>query len=82
MVNRTRSVPMVFNNVRFGNDILTRRIELGMTGQNVAELCGDIHAMLVFKYERGLETNPKMDNFLKLCNVFDLDPREYFELAR
>lgn len=82
MVTRIRSVPMIFNHVRFGNDMLTRRIELKMTGAEVAELAGNMHATLVYKYERGLEKNPQMVNFLAFCNVFDLDPREYFELER
>lgn len=82
MVNKTRSVRMIFNNVRFGNDILTRRLEIGFTGEQIARLAGEMHATLVFKYEAGKEPNPKMVNFLALCNVYDLDPREYFELER
>lgn len=82
MVTKTRSVAMVFNHVRFGNDMLTRRLVLGMTGYEVASLAGSMHATLVFKYESGQEKNPKMENFLAFCNVFDLDPREYFELER
>jgi len=82
MVTKIRSVPMIFNHVRFGNDMLTRRIELGMTGAEVAKLAGNMHPTLVFKYENGAEDNPKVENFLAFCNVFDLDPRDYFELER
>lgn len=82
MVTKVRSVRLIFNNVRFGNDILARRLELGLTGNQVATLAGNMHATLVYKYEGGKEENPKMDNFLSLCNVFDLDAREYFELER
>lgn len=82
MVNKVRSIKMVFNHVRFGNDMLSRRAELGMIGDEVAELSGDMHSTIVYKYENGQEPNPKMENFLAFCNVFDLDPRDYFELER
>lgn len=82
MVTKVRSVRLIFNNMRFGNDILARRLQLGMTGAEVAVLAGNMHATLVYKYEAGKEENPKMGNFLSLCNVFDLDAREYFELER
>ena len=81
MVNRTRSVPMVFNHVRFGNDALTRRIELKLTQDDIVALTG-ISGATVSVYERGREPRPNMGNFLDLCNVYDLDPREYFELER
>jgi len=82
MVTKVRSVAMIFNHVRFGNDILACRLELGLKGDTIAALTGCMHATLVYKYEGGKEENPKMENFLALCNVFDLDPREYFELVR
>jgi hypothetical protein len=73
---------MIFNHVRFGNDILACRLELGITGRETQSLIGTMHETLVFKYEAGKEPNPKMENFLALCNVYDLDPRDYFELER
>lgn len=75
------SVAMIFNHQRFGNDLLARRLHLHMTGRDVAALAG-IDSAVVYKYERGVEPNMKLQNFLKLCNIFDLDPREYFELER
>lgn len=81
MVNRTRSVPMIFNAVRFGNDCLARRIEVGLSGEELEKLL-TFDKTTLYKYERGAEPNPKIGNFLALCNVYDLDPREYFELER
>lgn len=75
------SVPMIFNHQRFGNDALARRLHLKLSGREVAALA-DMESSLVYKYERGVEPNMKVDNFLRLCNVFDLDPRDYFELER
>lgn len=79
MVNRTRSIPMVFRVTHFGNEIMSRRLELGMTIREVSEMA-KIHATTISTYERGEEANMKMDNFLDLCNLFDIDPREFFEL--
>lgn len=79
MVNRTRSIPMVFRAVHFANEIMSRRLEMKLNIREVAELV-KVHATTVSKYEQGKEDNMKMDNFLDLCNLFDLDPREFFEL--
>jgi transcriptional regulator with XRE-family HTH domain len=81
MTKRIRSVPMVFNRARFGNDILAMRWELGLSQRAVGEMC-ELEGSLLSRYERGDETNMKMQNFLAICNVYDIDPREYFELER
>lgn len=79
MVNRVRSIPMIFRNVHFGNEILSRRIELQMSGEEAAELL-PFDKTTLYKYERGDEENMKLQNFLALCNLYDLDPREFWEL--
>lgn len=80
-MKRIRSVAMVFNHVRFGNDILARRLELGLSGEQVAEIV-EFEKSTIYKYERATEPSPKMRHFLAICNAYDLDPREYFELER
>jgi transcriptional regulator with XRE-family HTH domain len=80
-MKRVRSVRMVFNHVRFGNDILARRLELRMSGEEVASLV-EVEKTTVYKYERATEPSPKIRHFLAMCNLYDLDPREYFELER
>lgn len=79
MTKKERSIPFVFRANEFGSDILAGRLEMNVSAAVVANHV-KIHATTVTKYERGQETNPKMDNFLDLCNLFDLDPRKYFEL--
>jgi len=79
MVNRTRSVAMVFRFAHFGNEILAHRLELGLTQDAVGNLIGTT-ASTIGEYERGKEPNPKMQNFLALCNLYDIDPRGFFEL--
>jgi len=79
MTKRERSIPMVFRHTDFGNDIFTRRLELKLTASEVAQLI-TVDQSTVSKYERGAEPNMKVGNFLTLCNIFDLDPRNYFEL--
>ena len=81
MVNKTRSVAMIFNNIRWGNDILTRRLELKLTQEDISKLTG-ISTTAISQYETGVEDNPKLSFYLVMCNVYDLDPREYFELER
>lgn len=81
MVNRTRSVAMVFSHVRFANDILGLRLELGLTGEEIGAISG-IEKSTLYKYERATVDNMKMQNYLAICNFYDLDPREYFELER
>lgn len=81
MTKRIRSIPLVFDAVRFGNDVLAHRLEAGLTGEQVARIA-DMEKSVIFKYERGEEDNMKMQNFLKLCNVWDLDARDYFVLYR
>lgn len=80
-MKRIRSVPMVFNHIRFGNDILACRLELGLSGEAVAEIVG-IEKSSIYKYEAGKEPSPKLRHFVAMCNAYDLDPREYFELVR
>jgi len=81
MTKRMRSVPMIFNHVRFGNDCLACRLEAKLTGRALQELISfDITTL--YKYERGVEGNMKMANMLELANLYDLDPRDYFELER
>jgi transcriptional regulator with XRE-family HTH domain len=80
MVNRTRSVPMVFRHIHFANECVSRRVELKLSNIDVCNLSG-LSSATVSVYERGLEPNPQMANFLKLCNLYDLDPREFFELG-
>ena len=79
MANRTRSIPMVFRAVHFANEIMSRRLEMKLNIREVGELV-KVHATTISTYERAGESNMKMENFLDLCNLFDLDPREFFEL--
>lgn len=72
-----RSHAMVFAVHKFVQACEGHRTELGFTMWQVQELAAyhSYHA-LVSKARANIE----MKNFLALCNVFDLDPRDYFEL--
>lgn len=80
-MKRVRSIPLVFDAVKFGNDVLACRLEAGLTCEQVARIA-DMEKSGVARYERGEVDNLKMQNFLKLCNVWDLDARDYFVLFR
>lgn len=79
MTKRVRSVAMVFNHVRFANDILAHRIQLGMTTREVASML-ETSPSLVSRYENAQEKNPHIQNVIAFCNIYDLDVRTYFEL--
>lgn len=80
MTKRERSIKMIFNPIKFGNDIMARRLELKLTTHDIETLSG-LAQSAIARYERGEEPNPKMQSFLAVCNAYDIDPREYFELA-
>jgi len=79
MVNRTKSIPMRFRALEFARDISAHRAELGLTQDAVGVLC-NVTGTCVSTYEQGKEDNPKMKHFLAFCNLYDIDPRIYFEL--
>jgi DNA-binding XRE family transcriptional regulator len=80
MVNKVRSIDFVFRKTQFATDILACRAELGYTQREVAKHLNVTEAALG-SYENALEDNPKMLHFLSVCNLYDLDPRDYFELG-
>lgn len=79
MVNKTRSIPVKFRAIHFGNECLSRRIELKLSGEEAATML-PFDKSALYKYEAGKEDNMKMQNFLALCNLYDLNPAEFFEL--
>lgn len=81
MVTKIRSVSMIFNHLRFANDCLACRLSLRLTTDDVGGLVG-LDKSTIAKYESGKEDNMKINHFLALINVYDLDPRDYFELFR
>lgn len=78
-MRRIRSIDFVFRKNQFAADIAASRVELGMTQIEVARHVG-LSASAVSDYEAAHEDNMKLQNFLNLCNLFDLNPNEYFEL--
>lgn len=80
-MKRISSVKMIFNEQRFAAAILACRAELGVSGAE-AEMSLPFDRSALHRYERGEEINLKMQNFLALCNLYDLDPREFFELEK
>jgi transcriptional regulator with XRE-family HTH domain len=75
---RVRSIPMVLAKQRFLSHVEQARIELNLTQADVEELAGYRGYKQVLT---GRSADMQVDNFLRLCNLLDLDPRDYFELA-
>lgn len=78
MSTRTRSIPMVFRKQAFVTEIEQRRLELGLNMTDIEDLSG-YHGYRTFTAH--VDQTMKIENFLLLCNLLDLDPRNYFELA-
>lgn len=74
-----KSHPMEFAKRAFSADIQASRIDAKMSISDVADYVG-LSDTTVSHYESGNEGNMHIENFLKLCNLFDLDPRAYFIL--
>lgn len=79
-MKRVRSIDFIFRKHRFATDITASRAELGMTQIEVANHVG-LSGSAISDYESAHEDNMKLKNFLNLCNLFDLNPHEYFELS-
>lgn len=79
-MKRIRSIDFIFRKHQFATDIAASRIELGMTQIEVASHVG-LSGSAISDYESAHEDNMKLQNFLNLCNLFDLNPHEYFELS-
>jgi len=80
MVTRTRSIPFVFRKTQFATDICACRAELGYTQVEVAKHLNVTQSALG-SYENAIEDSPKMQHFLSVCNLYDLNPQDYFELG-
>jgi len=79
MTKKIRSVPMVFRAVHFANECMAHRIELKLSLTDVQELTG-LSDTTIKNAENAVFPNMHMGNFIAICNVYDLDPREFFEL--
>lgn len=78
-MKKERSINMVFRKHQFATDIKACRAELGMTLDEVAKNV-NITDGQISRYERAEESSPKLQNFLDICNLYDLNPQDYFEL--
>lgn len=79
MSKKIRSINMVFRKQAFATDIKAARAELGMTLGEVGKHVSVSYSQ-IGKYENAMEDNPKLQNFVDICNLYDLNPQEYFEL--
>lgn len=79
MAKKIRSINFVFRKTQFATDIKASRIELGYSLDDVAKE-SRITDGQIGRYEQGKEDNMKLQNFLDICNLYDLNPQDYFEL--
>lgn len=73
----------VFDDVQFALDIRAAREGKGLTQEVVGLVLGYggggiIHQLETARYSKSL----KLDTFVKLCQLFDLHPFDYFDLQK
>jgi len=79
MPKKIRSVPMKFRAVHFANECMAHRIELGLKLSDIEKLTG-LSDTTIKNCENAKYPNMHIGHFILICNVYDLDPREFFEL--
>lgn len=68
-----------FNGAIFGRDIRRERVAHELTQDDVATLLG-VHGSTVSRWECGTTTGIYVANLIAVCDLLDLDPRDYFQL--
>jgi len=58
-----------------GDRIKEKRIELGMTQEDLGKACG-VLKQAIYKYETGLVTNIPLENIEKLAHALNMSPAE------
>lgn len=72
-----------FDDVQFGIDVREQRRLLSITQQELADLCDLEVGSSVSRMERGeVDNSLTLTTFLKICEVLDLAPGYYFDMAR
>lgn len=77
------SWPMVINYEKFGFDVRLARKRHRLTQKDADKLAGGYEGVCSVIENNGYErqqVNISMSALLDFCNLFDLDPRSYFEL--
>lgn len=71
-----------FDDVQFGIDVREARRQLRVYQQQVADLAGLESGTVISRIERGqVDNSLTLTSFLKICEVLDLKPGYYFDLA-
>lgn len=82
MTTQTSDWRWYFDDVQFGIDVDDARRKLAMTQLQLAETVGFETGNGIGAIERGRADNSiSMRKFLKICEVLDLTPAGYFDLA-
>ena len=72
-----RYMDFTFDVRLFALSLRTMQTLRNLTIDEIAEMTG-MSANTVVRYMSGTEDNMKIQSFLVFCNLFDLDPRNYF----
>lgn len=73
----------VFDDVQFALDVRAARVKRELTQLVVAQALGHTSPTNIVQIEQANYSNSlTFKDFLKLCQLFDLHPEEYFDLQR
>jgi len=71
----------VFDDVQFGIDVRAARVKRGVTQKELAIVLGYSEGSYISIIEvASKRENIRMADFIKLCQIFDLHPFDYFDL--
>lgn len=79
MVKIERNYNWLFCKREFGNDVRAKRIAADLTQEQLGEMVNRT-ASWVYTVETAKLRGIHVVEFVALCNLFDLDPRKYYEL--
>lgn len=78
-----RSVEMYwsFDISSFGQAVTAARMDADLKMSELAVLV-DMSQSNISRIERGMTHNPEINGILKICDVLNLDPRNFFEVKK
>lgn len=78
---KVKQIDYVFDANLFADTIIKLSHEAKMTQREVAEIIG-VETATIGNYEMPTKNcQPNMQNFIEVCNLFDINPSDFFSLS-
>lgn len=79
MTTKYRNIDFVFNHIKLATSIRARMMELGLSGEDLAELSG-VSSVTISACASNNNPNPHIGTFLAIANALELKPCDFIEL--